>query len=186
MSGEVLAVHDRSTVDTGAGVPVPVSVSVVVVGWALLVKVSVAVAAADTCGLKVTVKEALWPAGIVTGSARPPTLNTELLELAAVTVTFEPLAVRVPVAVPLVPTTTLPTPRVVGVTVSCPAAAAPVPDSGIVSVGLEAFEVMVTLPLALVAVCGANVTVKFVLCPDVSVTGAVIPVRVNPVPLIPT
>jgi hypothetical protein len=45
---------------------------------------------------------------------------------------------------------------------------------------------MVTLPLALVAVCGANVRVKFVLCPAVNVTGAVIPVRVNPVPLIPT
>ena len=47
-------------------------------------------------------------------------LNAELLELAAVTVTFVPLAVRLPDAVPLVPTTTLPKPRVVGATVSCP------------------------------------------------------------------
>ena len=152
----------------------------------MLVKVSVALAAADTCGLKVTVNEALWPAGMVTGSERPPTLNTELFELAAVTVTFAPLAVRLPDAVPLVPTTTLPRPSVLGVTVSCPAAAVPVPDSGIVSVGLEAFEVMVTLPLALVADCGANVTVKFALCPAVSVSGAVIPLKLNPVPLIPT
>jgi len=152
----------------------------------LLVNVSVALAAPDTSGLKVTVNEALCPAGMVTGRARPPTLNTELFELAAVTVTFAPLAVRLPDAVPLVPTTTLPKARVVGVTESCPAAVAPVPDSGIVSVGLEAFEVMVTLPLALVADCGANVTVKLALCPALSVSGAVIPFRLNPVPLIPT
>lgn len=152
----------------------------------MLVKVSVALAAPETCGLKVTVKEVLWPAGMVTGSARPPTLNTELFELTAVTVTFAPVAVRLPDAVPLVPTTTLPRPRVVGVTVSCPGAAVPVPDSGIVSVGLDAFEAMVTLPLALAAVCGANVTVKLALCPAVNVTGAVIPVKLNPVPLIPT
>jgi hypothetical protein len=152
----------------------------------LLVKVSVALAAPDTCGLKVTVKEALWPAGMVTGSERPPTLNTELFELAAVTVTFAPLAVRLPDAVPLVPTTTLPRPSVVGVTVSCPAAEVPVPDSGIVSVGLDAFEVMVRLPLAFAADCGVKLTLKLALCPVVSVTGAVIPVKLNPVPLMPT
>jgi hypothetical protein len=152
----------------------------------LLVKVSDPVAVPDTSGLKVTVNDALWPAGMVTGSGRPPTLNTELFEVAAVSVTFAPLAVRLPDAVPLVPTTTLPRPSVVGVTVSCPAAAAPVPESDIVRVGLDAFEVMVTLPLAAEADCGANVTVKLVLCPAVSVTGAVIPLKLNPVPLIPT
>ena len=152
----------------------------------MLVKVSVAFAAPDTCGLKVTINEALCPAGIVTGSERPPTLNTELLELAAVTVTFAPLAVRLPDAVPLVPTTTLPRPRVVGETVSCPAAAVPVPDTGIVSVGLDAVEVIVTLPLTLPADAGVNVTVKVALWPAVSVSGAVIPFRLYPVPLIPT
>ena len=152
----------------------------------MLVNVSVALAAPETCGLKVTVNEALWPAGIVTGSGRPPRLNTELFELAAVTVTFAPLAVRLPDAVPLVPTTTLPRASVVGVTVSCPAAAVPVPDSGIVNVGLDAVEVMVTLPLALAADAGVNVTVKLALCPAVSVSGAVIPFKLNPVPLIPT
>jgi hypothetical protein len=54
-----------------------------------------------------------------------------------------------------------------------------------VRVGLEAFEVTVTLPLALAADAGVNVTVKVALCPAVSVTGAVIPVKLNPVPLIP-
>jgi hypothetical protein len=123
---------------------------------------------------------------MVTGSERPPMMNAELFELTAVTVTFAPLAVRLPDAVPLVPTTTLPRPRVVGVTVSCPAAAVPVPDSGMVSVGLDAFEVIVTLPITVPADAGVNVTVKLALCPAVSVRGAVIPLRLNPVPLIPT
>jgi hypothetical protein len=109
-----------------------------------------------------------------------------LFELAAVTVTFVPLAVRLPDAVPLVPTTTLLRLRVVGVTVSCPVVAVPVPDSGIVRVGLEAVEVMVTLPVTLAADAGVNVTVKLVLCPAVSAIGAVIPLRLNPVPLIAT
>jgi len=175
MFGDVLAVHDRLTV-CGV-VPVPVSVSVVLVGCALLVKVSVPPATPDTCGLKVTVNEALWPAGIVIGSGRPPTLNTELFALAAVTVTFAPLAVRLPDAVPLLPTTTLPRPRVVGVTESCPLAAEPVPDSGMTNVGLDAFEETVTLPLTLPVDCGANATLKVALCPAVSVSGAVIPFR---------
>ena len=149
-------------------------------------KVSVALAAPVTCGLKVTVNDALWPAGMVTGRDSPPTLNTELFELAAVTVTLVPLAVRLPDACPLVPTTTLPRGRVVGVTVSCPAAATPLPDKGIVRVGFEAFEVTVTLPLALPAAVGVNVTVKLALCPAVSVTGVVIPLRLNPVPLAAT
>jgi hypothetical protein len=149
----------------------------------LLVKVSVALTAPDVRGLKVTVNEVLWPAGIVAGSERPPRLNTELFELTAVTVTFAPLAVRVPDAVPLLPTTTLPRARVVGLTVSCPAAAVPVPDNGMVRVGLDAFEVMVTLPLALAADSGANLTLKVALWPAVRVTGTVIPLRLNPVPL---
>src|SRR6202035_2878166 len=102
---------------------------------------------------------------MVTGNERPLTLNTELFELAAVTVTFAPLAVRLPDAVPLVPTTTLPRARVGGVTVSCPTAAVPVPDSGTVSVELDAVEVRVRLPLALVADCGANATLKLTLWP---------------------
>lgn len=85
----------------------------------------------------------------------------------------------------MLPTVTVPKLRLAGFDPSVPGAT-PVPDKGMVSVGLEAFDVMVTLPFALATVCGANVTVKLVLCPAVSVTGAVIPVKVNPVPLIPT
>ncbi len=166
--------------------PVPLSASVVVEGWALLVKVSVPLAAPVVSGLNVTVKDVLWPAGIVTGSERPPMLNTELFELAAVTVTFAPVAVRLPEALPLVPATTLPRFRVVGLTESCPTAALPVPESGTVRLGLDAFEVIAMLPLALPAEVGVNVTVNVALWLDVRVTGVVIPVKLNPVPLTAT
>jgi len=53
-------------------------------------------------------------------------------------------------------------------------------------VGLDALEVIVTLPLALPADVGVNVTLKLALWPAVRVTGAVIPLRLNPVPLMPT
>jgi len=186
MFGDVLAFHERLTVWEGAAVPVPVKVSVVVGGWALLVTVSVPLAAPTVCGLNVIVKGTLWPAAIVTGSERPPTLNTELFELAPVTVTFAPLAVRLPDEVPLVPAMTLPRSIVVGATVSCPTAAAPVPDRAILSVELEALDVTVTAPLALPADVGANAMVKVAPWPAISVTGVVMPLRLYPVPLVAT
>jgi len=82
----------------------------------------------------------------------------------------------------LLPTVMLPKLRLVGFDPSVPGAT-PVPDNGMVRVG--AFEVMVTLPPTLAAEAGVNVTVKVALCPAVSVTGAVIPLKLNPVPLIP-
>jgi len=61
--------------------------------------------------------------------------------------------------------------------------ATPVPVNGIVRAG--AFEVIVTLPLTLLADAGVNVTVKVALWPAVRVAGVVIPLKLNPVPLIP-
>jgi hypothetical protein len=49
-------------------------------------------------------------------------------------------------------------------------------------VGLEPSEVTVTLPVALPAEVGANFTLKLTLCPLFSVTGSVMPVRLNPAP----
>jgi hypothetical protein len=85
----------------------------------------------------------------------------------------------------LLPTVTLPRARLVGFGPNTPGAT-PVLDSGIVRVGLDAFEVIVILPLTLPAEAGVDVTLKLALCPAVSVMGAVIPLRLNPVPLIPT
>ena len=85
----------------------------------------------------------------------------------------------------LLPMITLPNPRLVGFDPSAPGAT-PVPDNGMFRVGLDAVEVIVTLPLTLPTEAAVNVTLKLALCPDVSVTGVVIPLKLNPVPLIPT
>lgn len=161
----MLALHERFTLWTGAGVPVPVRVCVTVDGCALLlVTFNVALTVAAVCGLKVIVNGTLCPDAIVTGSDNPPTLNTELLVVAAVTVTLPPLALRLPDAVPLVPTTTLPSPNVPGETLSCGLVdVLPVPDNAIVKVGFDPFDVIVTAPVALPAACGEKATVKVVL-----------------------
>jgi hypothetical protein len=75
----------------------------------------------------------------------------------------------------LLPTVTLPKVRLDGFAASVPSAAFPVPDSDIVNAGFEAFEVIVTVPLAAPAACGANVTVKLALWDAFSVNGVLIP-----------
>ena len=62
----------------------------------------------------------------------------------------------------LEPVCTVPKFRLVGFEPSAPAAA-PVPDNAIDTVGFGAFDVIVTVPLALPAVCGANVILNVVL-----------------------
>jgi hypothetical protein len=95
-----------------------------------------------------------------------------LFVLAAVTVTLAPLAFRVPDAVPLVPTTTLPKARVVGVTASCPAVPVPVPvPSRFTVTVLAASLVIVAVALNVPAALGENVTLTGVLCPAVRVSG---------------
>ena len=85
----------------------------------------------------------------------------------------------------LFPTVTLPKLRIVGLATRAPAVT-PVPDRGMVRVGFEALDVMVRVPLALPADDGPNETLKVVLCPAVNVTGVVIPLKLNPDPLIAT
>jgi len=186
MFGEVLALHDKLTVCVGAAAPVPVVASVVGEGCASLVNVRVALSGPVTCGLKLTVKGALCPAGMTAGSDKPLIVNRELFVLAAVIVTFAPLALRLPEDVPVDPTNTLPIPKVAGVAVNSAVAVVPVPDAVMITDGLDPFEVIVTLPLAALAPCGVKVTLSARLCPAASVTGAEIPPSVKPAPLIPT
>jgi len=80
---------------------------------------------------------------------------------------------------------TLPKLRLAGLAPSVPGVT-PVPDNGMVSVGFDALDVMVALPMALPADDGANETLKVALCPAVSVTGVVIPLKLNPEPLTAT
>ena len=85
----------------------------------------------------------------------------------------------------LFPTVTVPKLRLVGFAPRVPGVT-PVPDKGMVSVGFEALDVIVMLPLALPADDGANETLKVALCPAFSVTGVVIPLKLNPEPLMAT
>jgi hypothetical protein len=75
----------------------------------------------------------------------------------------------------LLPTVTLPKVRLDGFAASVPSAAVPVPDSDIVNAGFEAFEEIVTVPLAAPAACGANVTVRLALWDPFRVNGVLIP-----------
>jgi len=93
-----------------------------------------------------------------------------------------PVLVSVSVSDALLPTSRLPKLKLVGDAVSAPGAT-PVPESGRVSDGFDAFDVMVTVPVTFPAVCGAKPTLNVVLCDGFRVRGVVIPLRVNPVPL---
>ena len=90
----------------------------------------------------------LCPAWIVTGSESPLKANVELLLFAAVTVTLAPVAFRLPVAVPLLPTSTFPTGIVPGLTLSWPATVTPVPVADPVVVEGDALLVNVRVVLA--------------------------------------
>ena len=61
-------------------------------------------------------------------------------------------------------------------------AAIPVPDSGILRLGFAPLEVMLMLPVAAPLLVGANTTVNDMLCPAFSVTGTVMPFKLNPLP----
>jgi len=108
----VLAVHDKLTLWTGAGVPVPARADAVGVLVAVLTKEADADAAPLAPGVNLTVNVTGVVVVTVTGNERPVTENSEGLlppRFTEVTDTLAPVAVKVPVWVPLVPTTTLPT-----------------------------------------------------------------------------
>jgi hypothetical protein len=118
MFEEELASHDKLTVCADAGVPVPLRVWAVVEGCASLVNVRVPFAEPALSGLKVTVNGTLCPAAMVRGKDRPLTEKTELVVSADVIVILAPLAVRLPEAAPLAPSTILPRPSAAGLTTS--------------------------------------------------------------------
>ena len=85
--------------------------------------------------------------------------------VAFVIVTEEPpVLVKVSERFAVDPTWTLPKERLDGLALKLPGAT-PVPESGMLRVGLEPFDVMVTLPLAEPAADGANCTLNVVLWP---------------------
>lgn len=182
---EVLAFHERFTLCVGAAVPLPVNAAVAVEFDALLLTVRVAFTVPEVVGLNVTLNAELEPAGIVTGSVSPPMLNTaESFVAAEVTVTLPPLALSVPDALALLPTTALPRFIALGVIVSDPAGDTPVPESATVTVGSDAFELILMLPLAAPAPAGFQLTFSVADCPGESESGSVRPLSENPLPFI--
>lgn len=120
-------------------------------------------AAAEAVGVKVAVKVTLWFAVRLIGRLNPLMEKAAPVIFACVMVTVEPpVLVTVSDRLALLPTWTLPKASVVGFADSAPGAI-PVPDKGILKLGLEPLEVMVTLPLAAPLAVGANATVNDVL-----------------------
>ena len=96
-----------------------------------------------------------------------------------------PVFVTVSERVLLLLTCTLPKARLVGFEPSAPAAT-PVPLKGMFRVGFDAFDVIATFPLTAPADAGLNNTLKLALWPAARVTGELIPLTLNPVPLAAT
>lgn len=162
-------------------VPVPLNVSVPGEFEALLYSDALPFADPALCGVKVTANETLWPAAIVSGKEIPLTENSALLMVSDEMVMLAPLAVMLAGRVELLPTSTLPKLKLVGVRLSWPVAT-PVPEREIVRLGFEALETIEMLPLSLPPEVGANSALKVTLPPADRVTGRLSPDRLNPVP----
>ena len=117
------------------------------------------------------------------GGVIPVRVKPDPLTLACETVTLDPPEfVNIPDSDCSPPSVTVPKAKLVGFAVTAPAVA-PVPDNGMVRLGFEAFEVIVTLPVEDPETVGANLMVKVVLCPAFNVRGAVSPLSVKSSPL---
>jgi len=176
-----LGVHCSRTVYTGAAVPVPVSVLTVGELLALLANDAVADAEPAAAGVNVTVKLTGVAVVTVTGKVKPLTENSVGFVppiVTDVTLTLPPVAVRVPLAVPFSPTTTLPT-AIGVVTLSEPAAAVPVPVRLATAGELLALLANDAVALAEPVAVGENFTVNVTGVPVVTVTGKVNPVTEN-------
>jgi len=128
-------------------------------------------AAPALVGAKVAVNVTLWFALSVRGKLNPLIENTAPVTFACVMVSDDPpVLVSVSDKFVLLPTWTLPNARLVGFAASAPGVT-PVPESGMLKLGFEPVDVMLTLPLAAPLAVGEKSTVNDVLCPAVNVKG---------------
>jgi hypothetical protein len=114
------------------------------------------------------------------GKVIPEILNSVPVDDAEETVTLAPLAASDADCAPVVPITTLPKLKELGLAVNCPAN---VPDPESAIGGTDAVEERVTDPLMVPVACGENETVNDADWPAASVNGTFRPLAVNPVPL---
>jgi len=136
----------------------------------------------ETVGANFTANVVLCPAFNVKGAAIPLRLKPNPLTAAFEIVTLDPPEfVNVPDKDCVPPTVTVPNARLLGFDVIAPAVA-PVPDNGMVRLGLDASELMLMLPLADPDAIGAKAKVKLVLCPAPKVRGVLIAPSAKPGP----
>ena len=119
--------------------------------------------------MKVSAKEALLPAAIVSGNDTPLTENGALVEGAEEIVTLAPLALSVAVIVLLVPAATFPKLREDGEIVNWPVCVELVPVPVSVTLALEPPEEITMLPDTEPAVLGAKLTLNVALCPAANI-----------------
>jgi hypothetical protein len=151
---------------------------------ALLTKVRLPVALLAAVGAKLTVNGLDCPGTRVSGRVSPlkakplpETVACDTLRLAL------PGLLSVTVCVFLIPNATLPKLTVDGTTeICCEEAVTPLALRAIVIGELEALLTRVRLPVALLAVVGANVTANVADLPDATVSGRESPLIVNPLP----
>jgi hypothetical protein len=134
-------------------------------------------------GVKVAVNVTLWFAARLRGNDNPLMVKAAPVTLACEIVTLEPpVLVTVSERLALLPTCTLPNPSEEGFGDKVPCVA-PVPDKGMLKLGFEPLDVMVTVPLADPLALGAKTTVNDVLWPALNVKGRLRPLRLKPLPL---
>jgi hypothetical protein len=181
--GELSAFHDRLTVWIGAAMPVPARAATDGELVALLTNEILVEAAPLDCGVNVTVKFTLWPADKANGNDSPLIENSELSISTDDTTMLAPVALKIPVWDPLVPTVTLPALIVEGLTLSCPeeapAADVPVPDIAMLRGLLDPPLLSITVPVAPPMASGENTIEKVALCPAGKVKGRFKPLVLN-------
>ena len=141
-------------------------------------------AAPALVGANVAVNVTLWLDVSVRGKLNPLIEKTAPVTFACVMVTDDPpVLVRVSDKFALLLTWTLPNARLVGLAPRAPGVT-PVPESGMLKLGFEPLEVMLTLPLDAPLAVGEKNTVNDVLWPAGNVKGNDgSPLKLNPLPL---
>ena len=109
-------------------------------------------------------------------NALPVTETPEMLTLAP------PELLRVSVRLLVLPIWTLPKLRFAGLADKVPGDT-PVPDRPTLTVAFDALLVTAMFPVIVPVELGANLTLKLVLCPLVSVMGKLMPLTLYPLPL---
>jgi hypothetical protein len=158
-------------------VPVPDKAMVKLATEALEVSTRLPLALPLAVGAKFTPKVKLWPGLRVKGRLSPLTLKAEPVTLLEEIVRLDPpLLVTVCDNNCVLPTCTLPKPRLAGLAETA-AGVAPVPERATLNDELDALLEMDTVPGLLPADWGANVTLNVLLCPAAKVRGSVSPLR---------